>query len=164
LHHAGISMGFYGTSHHAVEDIALTRAIAGLTVMAPSDTNTARAALLASLNEPGPAYLRLGGGREKDVHPDVPTLERGRFLTVREGDDATVIAVGIGVAEAAAASDRLRSAGIGVRVLDALWLKPFDSDGVVAAARETGLILTVEEDNVVNGLGTAEPKPSRSPG
>jgi transketolase len=83
---------------------------------------------------------------------------------VQEGDDATVIAVGIGVAEAAAASDRLRSAGIGVRVLDALWLKPFDSDGVVAAARETGLILTVEEDNVVNGLGTAESKPSRSPG
>jgi transketolase len=59
-HHAGISMGFYGTSRHPVEDIALTRAIAGLTVMVPSDTNTARAALLASLNEPGPAYLRLG--------------------------------------------------------------------------------------------------------
>lgn len=154
-HHAGISMGFYGTSHHAVEDIAITRAIAGMTVMAPSDSNSVRAALEASLDEPGPVYLRLGRGREKDVHPKVPILERGRFLRVREGSDATVIATGMGVAEAAAASDRLRDLGIGVRVLDAFWLKPFDTEGVVAAAQETGAIVTVEEHNVINGLGTA---------
>jgi transketolase len=154
-HHAGISMGFYGTSHHAVEDIAITRAIAGMTVMAPSDSNSVRAALEASLDEPGPVYLRLGRGREKDVHPKVPILERGRFLRVREGRDATVIATGMGVAEAAAASDRLRDLGIGVRVLDAFWLKPFDTVGVVAAAQETGAMVTVEEHNVINGLGTA---------
>jgi transketolase len=154
-HHAGISMGFYGTSHHAVEDIAVTRAIAGMTVLAPSDTNSVRAALAATLDEPGPVYLRLGRGREKDVHPDVPVLERGRFLPVREGTDVTVVATGMGVAEAAAASDRLREEGVSVRVLDAIWLKPFDSDGIVAAARETRAILTVEEHNVVNGLGTA---------
>jgi transketolase len=74
---------------------------------------------------------------------------------VREGSDATVIATGMGVAEAAAASDRLRDLGIGVRVLDAFWLKPFDTEGVVAAAQETGAIVTVEEHNVINGLGTA---------
>jgi len=154
-HHAGVAMGFYGTSHHAVEDIAITRAIAGMTVISPSDTKSVRAALLASLDEPGPVYLRLGRGRDKDVYSETPTLTRGRLLTVREGADATVIATGIGVAEAAAAADQLRTEGLSIRVLDAVWLKPFDSATAVKAARETGAILTVEEHNVVNGLGTA---------
>ena len=153
--HAGISMGFYGTSHHAVEDIAVTRAIAGLTVMAPCDAATTRACIRASLDEPGPVYLRLGRGREADVHPADVTVERGRFLTVRDGDDATVISTGIGVAQAAAAADRLGQEGMSVRVLDAVYLKPLDIDAIHAAARDTGHILTVEEHNVVGGLGTA---------
>jgi len=153
--HAGISMGFYGTSHHAVEDIAVTRAIAGLTVMAPCDAATTRACIRASLEEPGPVYLRLGRGREPDVHGDDVVVQRGRFLTVRDGGDATVIATGIGVAQAAAAADRLATEGIGVRVLDAVSLKPLDTDAIEAAARHTGRILTVEEHNVVGGLGSA---------
>ena len=153
--HAGISMGFYGTSHHAVEDIAVTRAIAGLTVMAPCDAATTRACIRASLEEPGPVYLRLGRGREPDVHGDDVVVQRGRFLTVRDGGDATVIATGIGVAQAAAAADRLATEGIGVRVLDAVSLKPLDTDAIEAAARQTGRILTVEEHNVVGGLGSA---------
>jgi len=154
-HHAGISMGFYGTSHHAVEDIAVTRAIAGLIVMAPCDAATTRACIRASLEEPGPVYLRLGRGREPDVHGDDVVVQRGRFLTVRDGGDATVIATGIGVAQAAAAADRLATEGIGVRVLDAVSLKPLDTDAIEAAARHTGRILTVEEHNVVGGLGSA---------
>ncbi|MCW2580834.1 MAG: tktB [Blastococcus sp.] len=154
-HHAGISMGFYGTSHHAVEDIAVTRSIAGMTVMAPCDASALRSAVRATLDEPGPVYLRLGRGREREVHAEPPVLTRGRFLTVREGTDATVIATGIGVAMSAAAADQLAGEGISVRVLDAVYLKPLDVDAVVAAARETGAVLTVEEHNVVGGLGTA---------
>jgi transketolase len=154
-HHAGISMGFYGTSHHAVEDIAITRSIAGLTVMAPCDAATTGACVRATLDEPGPVYVRLGRGSERDVHaPDVK-VERGRFLQLRDGTDATVIATGIGVALAVGASDRLAAEGVGVRVLDAVFLKPLDTAAVEDAARQTGHILTVEEHNIVGGLGTA---------
>jgi len=154
-HHAGISMGFYGTSHHAVEDIAVTRAISGMTVVAPCVAEALRACVRASVDEPGPMYVRMGRGREREVHTELPPLVRGRFLTVREGTDATVIATGIGVAEAASAADSLAGEGITVRVLDAVYLKPLDTEAVLAAARETGTVVTVEEHNVLGGLGSA---------
>ena len=154
-HHAGISMGFYGTSHHAVEDIAVTRAIAGMTVMAPCDAATLRACVRATLDEPGPVYLRLGRGNDPDVHESNVEVQRGRFLRVREGNDVTVIATGIGVQAAVGAAERMAGDGVTVRVLDAVYLKPLDVDAIEIAARETGRILVVEEHNVVGGLGTA---------
>ena len=154
-HHAGISMGFYGTSHHAVEDIAVTRAIAGMTVMAPCDAATLRACVRATLDEPGPVYLRLGRGNDPDVHESNVELQRGRFLRVREGNDVTVIATGIGVQAAVGAAERMAGDGVTVRVLDAVYLKPLDVDAIEIAARETGRILVVEEHNVIGGLGTA---------
>jgi transketolase len=154
-HHAGISMGFYGTSHHAVEDIALMRAVSGLTVLAPCDAASTRAAIRATLAEPGPVYMRIGRGAEPAIHEPALVLDRGRFVTLRDGTDATIIATGIGVQAAATASDRLATEGISIRVLDAIYLKPFDANAVVRAARETGRILTVEEHNVIGGLGSA---------
>jgi len=154
-HHAGIAMGFYGTSHHAVEDIAITRAMAGMTVMAPCDAASLRACVRATLDEPGPVYLRIGRGNDPVVHDDDVRVERGRFLRVRDGQDATVIATGIGVRAAQGAATRLADEGLSVRVLDAVYLKPLDADAIESAARETGHILVVEEHNVVGGLGTA---------
>ena len=154
-HHAGISMGFYGTSHHAIEDIAITRSIAGMTVMAPCDASSLRACVRASLDEPGPVYLRLGRGNDPDVHGPEVVLRRGRFVCVRDGVDVTVIATGIGVQAALGASLRLEGEGISVRVLDAVYLKPLDLESIEAAARQTGRILVVEEHNTVGGLGTA---------
>lgn len=154
-HHAGIAMGFYGTSHHAIEDIAVTRSMAGMTVMAPCDGPSTRACIRACLNEPGPVYLRLGRGSERDVYSEVPVLERGKFVEVRDGADVTVIATGIGVGIAAQASDQLGAEGISVGVLDAAYLKPMDTERIVAEAQRTGRILTIEEHNVVGGLGTA---------
>ncbi|WP_322767698.1 transketolase family protein [Frankia sp. Cr1] len=154
-HHAGIAMGFYGTSHHAVEDIALTRAIAHLTVVAPCDANATRAILRGTLDQDGPVYIRLGRGREKPVYDVVPALAPGRFATVREGTDATMIATGLGVQISLAAAHLLAADGIDVGVLDAVYLKPFDEEAVVAAAEQTGHLLTVEEHNVVGGLGAA---------
>ena len=154
-HHAGISMGFYGTSHHAVEDIAVTRSIAGMTVMAPCDAASLRACVRATLDEPGPVYLRIGRGSDPDVHEVNVAIPRGRFVQVREGRDATVIATGIGVHAALGAADRLANEGVTVRVLDAVYLKPLDLETIEAAAVETGRILVVEEHNVVGGLGAA---------
>jgi transketolase len=154
-HHAGVALGFYGTSHHAIEDIAVTRAIPGLVVVAPCDAESTRAVLRSTITESGPVYVRLGRGREKPVYPKPPRLEPGRFLTLRPGMDATVIATGIGVQAALEASQLLSAHSVDLRVLDAIYLKPFDEEATCQAAVETGRILTVEEHNIIGGLGTA---------
>lgn len=154
-HHAGISMGFYGTTHHAVEDIALTRAMSNMTVACPCDGNAVRGMLRATLDLDGPVYLRIGRGAEKDVYDAVPTFEPGRFMTLREGKDATIIATGQGVRAALDAAALLEADGLSVRVLDAAFIKPLDTAAILQAADETGTILTVEEHNPNGGLGGA---------
>lgn len=154
-HHAGVALGFYGTSHFAIEDLAFMRAIAGLVVTSVSDGPCTRAVIRETLDHPGPVYIRTGFGIEGPVYDEPPALERGRFVRVREGTDATVIATGIGVAAAKAAAEQLAGEGIDVAVLDAVYIKPFDEQGVLDAARATGAILTVEEHSVIGGLGGA---------
>jgi transketolase len=154
-HHAGIAMGFYGTSHHAVEDLAVTRSMAGMTVACPSDAAATRALLRATVDVDGPVYIRLGRGREKPVYADVPEVEVGRFIRTREGDDATIIAAGIGVLAALGAAEALAQDGVSVRVLDAAFVKPLDQEAALAAARETHAVLVVEEHTVLGGLGGA---------
>jgi transketolase len=154
-HHAGISMGFYGTSHHAVEDIAVTRAMGNMTVVSAADGNAIRGLLRATVDVDGPVYIRIGRGAEKPVYDAVPTFEHGRFVSLREGRDATIIATGLGVKAALDAALLLEGKGLSVAVLDAVYLKPLDEEAVLAAARETGAILTVEEHNPHGGLGSA---------
>ncbi|MET0379389.1 MAG: transketolase C-terminal domain-containing protein [Spongiibacteraceae bacterium] len=154
-HHAGISMGFYGTSHHAVEDIAITRAMGNMTVTSPCDGNAVRGILRSTIDVDGPVYIRIGRGAEKVVYNEVPDFEFGRFVKLRDGRDVTIIATGLGVSAALDAADALNAEGISVRVLDAIYIKPLDVDAVIAAARETGAILTVEEHNPNGGLGGA---------
>ncbi len=153
-HHAGIAMGFYGTSHHATEDIALTRAIAGLTVVSPCDANSTRALLRATVDTDGPVYVRLGRGSEREVHPDVPVVERGRLIPLRQGTDVSILATGLGVSAAVDAATKLAANGVSAAVYDVAWLKPIHEPDVVAAAA-TGNVVTVEEHNVVGGLGSA---------
>jgi len=154
-HHAGISMGFYGTSHHAVEDIALMRAIGNMTVVSPCDGAAVRGVLRSTVDVDGPVYIRVGRGAEKPVYDIVPSFDHGRFVRLREGTDATVIATGVGVRAALDAADLLARDGVSIRVLDAVYLKPLDREAVLAAARETGALLTVEEHNPHGGLGGA---------
>jgi transketolase len=155
-HHAGIAMGFYGTSHHATEDLALTRAMAGMTVVSAADANALRALLRATVDVPGPVYIRFGRGREKTVYETPPALEHGRFLTVRPGSDATLIATGISVRAGLDAAELLAAAeGIDLRVLDAAYVKPLDEAAILAAAAETAVIVTSEEHSVIGGLGGA---------
>ncbi len=151
---SGLAMGYFGTSHHAVEDLAIARSITNLTVMTPADNNATLALLEASHGEAGPVLLRVSEATTA-VYPSAPVLERGRFVRVREGRDLTIIGTGVGVGCALGAAMALEEQGISVRVLDAAYLKPLDEDAILAAAAQTGAILTVEEHNVIGGLGTA---------
>jgi transketolase len=152
---SGLAMGFFGPSHHAVEDIAITRSIAGLTVVAPSDNASTTALLRSTAGHPGPVFIRVSAGIQSEVHPEVPDIPYGRFVPVRDGSDVTVIATGTGVAAAVGAAEILSGEGVSVGVLDAAYLKPLDEEAILAAAERTGAILTVEEHSVVGGLGAA---------
>ena len=154
-HHSGITLGFYGTSHHATEDLAIMRAIAGLTVVAPADAAALAAALRAAVSHPGPIYLRIGRGREPDVYgADGAGFRIGRAIRHGEGRDLTIIATGSMVHPALAAAERLGDEGASVGVVDMHTVKPLDGDAVLAAARSRA-VMTVEEHNVLGGLGGA---------
>ena len=155
-HHSGISMGFYGTTHHALEDLGMMRTIADLTVVCTTDANHLRAVLRASLDHPGAMYIRMGRGRDPEVYAEVPEgLTFGRAIRLAEGSDLTIIATGSEVRAALDAAELLREDGISARVVDMHTIKPLDAEEVRSAAAETGAVLTVEEHNVIGGLGSA---------
>ncbi|MEU5403357.1 transketolase C-terminal domain-containing protein [Streptomyces sp. NPDC005963] len=154
-HHSGMSMGFYGTSHHALEDLGVLRTFADLTVVCATDENHLRAVLRASVDHPGAMYIRLGRGRDPEVYAEVPDITLGKAIRLREGADLTIVATGSEVKPALDAAESLAAQGISARVVDMHTVAPLDVDEVLAAARDTGAILTVEEHNVTNGLGTA---------
>lgn len=154
-HHSGMSMGFYGTSHHALEDLAMMRTIANLTVICTTDANHLRAVLRASLKHDKPMYIRLGRGRDPEVYAEVPEIEIGKAIRLREGRDLTLITTGAQVHACLEAADALAEKGIETRVVDMHTIKPLDQAEVRAAAAETGAILTVEEHNIIGGLGSA---------
>ncbi|ADG80521.1 Transketolase domain protein OS=Tsukamurella paurometabola (strain ATCC 8368 / DSM / CCUG 35730/ CIP 100753 / JCM 10117 / KCTC 9821 / NBRC 16120 / NCIMB 702349 / NCTC 13040) OX=521096 GN=Tpau_3949 PE=4 SV=1 [Tsukamurella paurometabola] len=154
-HHSGMSMGFYGTSHHALEDLGVLRTFAELTVVCATDANHLRAILRASVDHPGAMYIRLGRGRDPQVYSMVPDLTLGKSIRLREGSDLTIVATGTEVHPSLEAAEILAGEGVSVRVVDMHTVAPLDVDEVLAAARETGAVLTVEEHNVTNGLGTA---------
>jgi transketolase len=155
-HHSGMSLGFYGTSHHSLEDLGIMRTIAGLTVVCAADANQLRAILRASLDHPRPMYIRLGRGRDPEVYPEVPAdFEIGRAARLTEGTDLALITTGSEVHGCLAAAHALASAGVRARVVDMHTISPLDKAEVLAAAAQTGAVLTVEEHNVTGGLGSA---------
>jgi transketolase len=155
-HHSGISMGFYGSSHHATEDLAMMRAIADLTVVAASDANQLRAILRSSVDRPGAMYIRLGRGRDPEVYPNVPgDFALGRATVLRDGTDLTIIAIGSELRPALDAAELLRLEGFSVGVVDMHTLKPLDVTAIRSIATRSRAILTVEEHNVIGGLGSA---------
>lgn len=154
--HAGLSVGEDGATHQCIEDIALMRAIPGMTVVCPADAIETEAAVRALAEYNGPAYLRIGRLPVEIVN-DYPGYEfkLGKANQLREGRDVTLIATGLMVPEALAAAKLLEAEGISARVLDMHTVKPLDEAAVVAAAKETGCIVTAEEHNVLGGLGGA---------
>lgn len=154
-HHTGIALGFYGTSHHATEDISTMRAIAGLTIVSPADGPQLRAAIRASADWPEPIYFRTSRGRDPQVYDDDVTFEFGRGIEHSTGTDLTIIACGTQVHPALAAAEALRADGHSVGVIDMATIKPLDEQLVRAAAARSGVVLTVEEHNILGGLGAA---------
>jgi transketolase len=153
---SGISLGVAGGTHHALEDLALMRSLPNMTVIVPADVDEAYQATLATLDIDGPVYLRLGGRVEEPPVSDAQAPFRlGKAATLRQGNDVAIIACGALVEMAVRASDTLRTQGIQARVLNLHTLKPFDRDAVLAAAAETGAIVTAEEHHLVGGLGGA---------
>jgi transketolase len=156
-HHAGITLGFYGTSHHATEDLSITRAMAGLTVVCPTDAAMLAASVRASVGWEEPIYFRIGRGREPDVYTpeQLRDFEFGRAIWHHRGADAVVIATGSMVSPSLEAVQRLRGEGHDVGLLDMHTVKPVDRQAVLMAAATGAPVITVEEHNVVGGLGAA---------
>jgi len=153
--HSGMSMGFYGSSHHALEDLGMMRTIADLTVVCATDANHLRGLLRASVDHPGAMYLRLGRGRDPQVYETVPEIHFGRAQRLRAGHDVTIIATGAQVRAALDAAVALEPQGISTRVVDMFDVGAIDRAEVAAAVADTGAILTVEEHNLTGGLGSA---------
>ncbi|MBN2579217.1 MAG: transketolase [Pirellulales bacterium] len=149
----GYSYGSLGMTHHATEDLALMRALPEMTVLAPGDPVETAAATKAVAAGIGPVYLRLGRDKEPIVHQQPISWSIGKALTVREGNDLTLISTGAMLATAVAVAEMLAERGIHARVLSMHTLKPLDVDAVLAAARETGKIVTIEEHSIIGGLG-----------
>ncbi|MDD3959236.1 MAG: transketolase family protein [Clostridiaceae bacterium] len=156
--HAGISVGEDGASHQCVEDLAIMRAIPNMRVISPCDAASTRLAIRAAIETPGPFYVRLGRLSVEGVYGeygDETEFTIGKANTIREGKDITIIATGLMVQQSLGAAEILKEKGIDARVLDMHTIKPIDTDAVEKASKETGAIVTVEEHNILGGLGGA---------
>jgi transketolase len=151
----GFTYGAMGATHHALEDLAVMRALPGLVVVAPGDPVEARAATREIVAYHGPCYIRLGKAGEPVVHESAIDFEIGKAIRMREGKDATLISTGGILQNVVRAAQRLAKAGIETRVLSMHTVKPLDADAVLAAARETEAIFTIEEHSILGGLGSA---------
>ena len=155
--HGGLSVGEDGATHQCIEDFAIMRAIPGMMVLCPCDGNEMRLATEALLNYDGPAYMRLGRLAVETVTDAIDgyKFELGKGVTVSDGTDVTIIAVGMNVQMSMKAAELLKAEGISARVIDMHTIKPLDTELVLKAAKETGCIVTTEEANVMGGLGAA---------
>ena len=154
--HAGISTGEDGATHQCLEDIGIMRTIPGMVVLNPADHWEMKAATKAALEYEGPVYIRLGRLAVDSFNdPDTYKFEWGKGITLEEGSDITVIATGLCVLESLKAVRELKEEGKSVRLINIHTIKPIDREIILKAARETGRIITVEEHNVIGGLGDA---------
>ncbi|MBO5241426.1 MAG: transketolase family protein [Lachnospiraceae bacterium] len=154
--HAGITVGEDGATHQCNEDVALMRTIPGMTVIVPSDDIEAKAAVRAALEMEGPVYLRFGRAAVPVINErDDYKFEIGKGVLLREGKDVTIIASGICVESALGAAEKLAADGIDAEVINIHTIKPLDEELVLASAKKTGKVVTVEEHSVIGGLGSA---------
>ena len=155
--HSGTSFGQAGSTHHAISDLAVTRALPNLTVICPADGMETYNAVMAAYETPGPFYIRINRGFDNTLYKGTDYgFELGKAVTVREGTDLTIIACGSCVFQANQAADFLEKAdGLKIRVLDMHTIKPIDREAIVKAVMDTRRIITVEDHNVLGGLGSA---------
>ena len=150
----GFSYGQLGMSHHATEDLSILRALPNMTVVAPGSSGEVSAAMRALYRQKGPAYLRLDKSK-LETDSETRDFELGRARELRQGNDVTLIGAGGILEEVVTAAETLSQAGIECRILSMHTLKPLDGDALDAAVGETGGIVSIEENTIVGGLGSA---------
>lgn len=153
--HAGITVGEDGATHQMLEDLSLMRTLPNMTVLSTSDDTQTRWAVKEIAKIQGPVYLRLCRLATPVIYDEGEEFEIGKAVQIGEGADGTVIATGVTVAEAIQAKEELAKEGIQIRVLDMHTIKPIDREAIVKAAKETKKIVTVEDHNIIGGLGSA---------
>ncbi len=154
--HSGTSFGQAGTTHHCTEDLAVMRSFANMVVIAPADSFETAHAVRAVMEHDGPCYIRIGRGFEPPVHKSLEfDYEIGKAIELVEGNDLTIIATGVPVLHAVEAANRAKDQGISVRVLDMHTVKPIDREAILNALLDTRRIITVEDHNIIGGLGSA---------
>lgn len=153
--HGGISVGEDGATHQCLEDFGLMRMIPGMVVLNPADDIEARAAIRAAADYVGPVYIRLGRLAVPIVNDEDYVFEIGKGTILREGKDVTIIASGLPVGATLEAADMLANDGIKAEIINMPTLKPIDKDIIIESAKKTGKVVTVEEHNIIGGLGSA---------
>lgn len=150
----GVAYGALGATHHSLHDIAVLRTFPGMAVCLPSDWRVTKRLVPMLAEYDKPCYVRVGRAPVPEVYADDNfDLQIGKAITVADGSDVTIVATGETVYHAWQASVALKTQGISARVLDMTWIKPFDTEAVIKAAKETGRIVTVEEHSKCGGLG-----------
>ena len=153
--HGGISVGEDGASHQCCEDFALMRSIPGMVVMSPADDVEAKAMVRAAYLHQGPVYMRFGRAAVPVIHEEGMKFEIGKGEVLKDGKDVAIIANGLLVAEALAAAEELKNAGIDAMIINMATIKPLDEELVLAAAGKCGKVITCEEHSIIGGLGEA---------
>lgn len=153
--HSGITVGPDGGSHQMLEDLALMRVLPGMRVVVPADYNAAAAAIRLAAETPGPFYIRLGRTGVPQIYEDGVRMRLGRANVLEEGEDVTVMACGVMVAEALTCARALSGEGISVEVIDVSSIKPLDSATLLKSVAKTRRVITAEEHSVIGGLGSA---------
>ncbi len=153
--HGGLSVGADGATAEALEELAILRALPNMTIVVPCDALEAKKAAIASADYPGPVYLRLGRSPVPVITKEADLFQIGRASVLRDGNDVTIIACGVMVSHALQAAESLAKEGIETRVINLHTVKPIDQQMLVAAAKETGAIVTAEEHSVIGGLSGA---------
>jgi transketolase len=151
---SGLAMGYFGTSHYAVEDIAIARTMNNTVVLSPADAASCISLMRSTAGLPGPVYIRIAEAAEK-VYDEAPEYTYGKWPRLRAGTDVTLVGHGLGTGLAARAAELLyQQHSVEADVFDAAYLRPYDETALLASAEKTGRVLTVEEHSVVGGLGT----------
>lgn len=153
--HAGITVGEDGATHQMLEDISMMRTLPNMTVISTSDDKQTRWAVEQISKIEGPVYLRLCRMATPVIYDEEQKFEIGKAKQIGEGTEATIFATGVTVSEALKAQEELKKQGIEVRVIDMHTIKPIDKEIIIKCAKETKKLISVEDHNVIGGLGSA---------
>lgn len=153
--HSGITVGEDGATHQMIEDLALMRTMPNMTVLCTSDDLETKWAVKEISKIEGPVYLRLARMKTRKIYDENQKFEIGKAVQIGEGTDATIFATGIAVEQAIIAKEELEKQGINVRVVDMHTIKPIDEKMILKCARETKKLISIEDHNIIGGLGSA---------